>query len=606
MEALRKYLFVSAIFGLSIIPTTLVAEVDTPTVDPRPAKPATEEWWGPAHQAYVQELRAAVENNWQSERVQQDIAKWFRYFLDGARHNFRHSSSNKEPTTTAELYTLFGNACNWLVPELPNARPGFNLDAFGEGTADYLLLMMEDETIASFPSLSAGWSKRAKSRRTSAAAEQERVETIRAAAEAWKEVRVELLSVCPDWYAAMYRPWLEDIEAKQKQREASEAAVLAKAESDRKSKEAAAAQAAAEANAKRQARHALAQQFDAELARATTESAIAAEDQVFWNTRNLSPIVERRLQREGRAVPNSFQSVDSLFNELNLALESALNKINQGSEFVVPERGEFETTNAYNERVASMRSDHRIEIDASREQELTQWSSTRETIFYDFLGDPILEDLKYDADKEQFSLRLKSTTSPYRVHATLDVPLSQAPSVKSDLQTVATGRVNVVFQLTGGVLKPKVLLLRTDRDIWNAQIRSSSEVPIRFGAISAQAWTEAKEKRAADDAQKRHAAAERYAARQREEGKARRERYGHNGPFLQQGAIVCDEAKSIIRAAAISRADNPYVSIPSDCLIAQNEFTPISQVQPMAGGTVRAVLAENGYHIYSLERFVVR
>ena len=37
------------------------------------------------------------------------------------------------------------------------------------------------------------------------------------------------------------------------------------------------------------------------------------------------------------------------------------------------------------------------------------------------------------------------------------------------------------------------------------------------------------------------------------------------GPSLSAGAVVCDQMKSMYKANAIARANNPYVSLPYDC-----------------------------------------
>lgn len=64
------------------------------------------------------------------------------------------------------------------------------------------------------------------------------------------------------------------------------------------------------------------------------------------------------------------------------------------------------------------------------------------------------------------------------------------------------------------------------------------------------------------------------------------------GPTLIEGAVVCDEMKSMYKANAIVRANNPYVSFPYDCTKVANAI-PLRSANSY-GGLVKIEVEANG------------
>ena len=64
------------------------------------------------------------------------------------------------------------------------------------------------------------------------------------------------------------------------------------------------------------------------------------------------------------------------------------------------------------------------------------------------------------------------------------------------------------------------------------------------------------------------------------------------GPTLIEGAVVCDEMKSMYKANAIARANNPYVSLPYDCTKVANAI-PLRSANSY-GGLVKIEVEANG------------
>lgn len=532
-----------------------------------------EMWWGVKHQKFVRVIQAGCRD------MDSPVYANVRHFV----HINLRSSLAGEPTYASLLGTTPSSD-----PPLPSAIDEFVERACGILTRDASFSLTSDYCFVSEQELAAfEW--------TDGTIEEHRKRN----AKLLHSLRPSMLRNCNNWMKDKYlsRHYLASREAHAHQIQIAERAQEEKAKKElaRQREEASNRERAAQ---RAKTRALLEKQFIAEVDRLSANAGVTEKNRVVWQS--------------GRELPEGrFPDIDTQFNTLNVAWEAAKKAESKESQFVPPTKGEFETTPAYTARLNALRVEHQKHSLAQREQQRVDfarnWPATLELIFHEHLGNLSLESLTYNADAETFAFRIKSPRSPFQILATLDAPLATAPALKPEIESAFTvaGRVGLVFSLNQGVMRPEGLLVRTEADVLNPSIVSSTRIPLRFGQDSANTWLAMKQTEAHEAARRRDAEAQRMRERQRNEAEARRAAYQHNGPFLQKGALVCTDARSMIRAAAIQRANNQYVSMPAECIVAQGDFTPVTDLQRMNGGLIKVVIKSNGTPIFSMERYLV-
>jgi len=297
----------------------------------------------------------------------------------------------------------------------------------------------------------------------------------------------------------------------------------------------------------------------------------------------------------GRARFAEWTDSNRVFNEINRAFVEA--EARRIGPFVAPQKGEFETTKAYQSRVQVAKRDYQKNAAGMIKKAKADLVRRRQEILNRHFGNPIVRVVEYDADREVFMLRVGSTTAPYEVAAEYKVSISEAREIKKHLKRATPF---VLFSYEAGVLKAEILVLAIEQridykgnEILTASVISDSGIPIKFGEATLANWKKvvgAEERRRQDAL-----------AKKRED---RIRQYGHAGPFLDKGALLCLDFKSLHKAAAIARANNPYVPIPYDCISATPNVQPITNVSHMPGGMARAVLKATGDVIYTLSQYV--
>jgi hypothetical protein len=263
---------------------------------------------------------------------------------------------------------------------------------------------------------------------------------------------------------------------------------------------------------------------------------------------------------------------------MNVALESSRA---QKSLFTPPAKGEFETTQAYEARVAQARVKFDAATSTAAGDVTRSWPARRETLVGRFLGDPLVESATYNADRGAFTVAIGSASSPYKVTAEIAVPLGEAPAAKA---AILKADSNVLIAVLGGKMTPLAGVLRSSTQLWGGKVVSYTQSPIVLGPDAAASWQEEQKRRV--DA--------RAAERERERANRNRQ-YGHAGPFLEASSIVCADFRSIFRAMALARAGNPYVPIPDDCIESPaDRLTPLTSAQVVDGNVMKIVFKANG------------
>jgi hypothetical protein len=126
---------------------------------------------------------------------------------------------------------------------------------------------------------------------------------------------------------------------------------------------------------------------------------------------------------------------DGTFAAFNARVEQDVDQWVQGKQFVPPEKGEYEKSDAYSKRVADLRAKHDLEAG--------QRKAMRERVAFNTFNDRLSEEhgkpgiakLEYDADKGAFDVVISGTKKALPIVGTIIVPSDRAPSIKKSLQT---------------------------------------------------------------------------------------------------------------------------------------------------------------------------
>ena len=294
-------------------------------------------------------------------------------------------------------------------------------------------------------------------------------------------------------------------------------------------------------------------------------------------------------------------------------------------------KGEYEKTAHFNKRVADdlewarTKYHERIELYkqnvAESNKEYLALVKNKDGIFMGYLIDDLSgyldepqHSLKYDADKEVFLVTINSKAlNGYSATGTFLMPIDQAPAMKIAVQN---GKPHIVYQMINGKLNIQRIVLETDKRSYridNVSDNLGSYVFTEDAANKFRPQYEASLKQAEDNkkqklARKNALIKEREIKRQKEKAKIRKQReekYGHSGPFLEVGATMCTEYKSMYKAMAIVRANNPYVSTPEDCITSTPKMVPITKVKHMTAGISQVILKDAGVSVYVTSNFII-
>lgn len=271
---------------------------------------------------------------------------------------------------------------------------------------------------------------------------------------------------------------------------------------------------------------------------------IAVADQVIW---------ENYSAKEAVAPRGPFGDAEQLFNELNIAIQREAATSQSKQAFAPPAKGEFEKTVDYDARVQQARQAFEADRAKIAQQASAGFINARQQLFREFLGAPEITDLKYDADREQFSLTVSSKIAPFMIAATLPVQASEAPTLKSQ---IATGTVHVLLGLANGKLTVASLVFWPGGDkVYGGTIADFTKSPIAFGDAAAEQWPKTLVARQADRQMNAALRAQQYAEKVRQDAKT--------NPFVAQALHAplrqgqpCDS----LRAQLISFAGQPGIS----------------------------------------------
>lgn len=155
----------------------------------------------------------------------------------------------------------------------------------------------------------------------------------------------------------------------------------------------------------------------------------------------------------------------------------------------------------------------------------------------------------------------------------------------------------MLFAIKDGTITPVLALLQDEKEVIKVDL-TASPLPVAFTKGQVEAYREAQSQ------EKARADAE-YAVRQKQaaEERARERASWPEGAVgkITSGALLCDEFKSAVRASAIRRANNPYASMPDDCITLPRDGF-VNSVQHLNGGV--ALIAASGVQMYTLSEFI--
>ena len=305
--------------------------------------------------------------------------------------------------------------------------------------------------------------------------------------------------------------------------------------------------------------------------------------------------------------------------------------------FIVPvlKKGEFEKTADFNKRKADEIKAAQIKYDEKMEQYKQNIAASnkkyqalvknKDAIFIDYLTDGLSgylvkprHTLKYNADKEWFIVTISSETlKGYKATGTLPISLDQAPKLKSALESA---KPFIVHQVVDGKLVIQRLVLNTYEHTYllgNVSDNLGNYAFTEDAANELRAKNKAALKKAEEE-QKRILAARRKAeaeakalkqVRKQEMEKQRAKKKAlerSNWPAeavarLSANSLLCTSYKSIYKAWAIKRSNNPYVSYPDECLETSQDSYIVS-LNHMQGGMAKVRMygaTMSGYTISS-------
>ena len=148
------------------------------------------------------------------------------------------------------------------------------------------------------------------------------------------------------------------------------------------------------------------------------------------------------------------------------------------NKFSPPSKGEFEKSSDYNSRVDSLRQ----KFTQNAMKKTADLSDDRDRVMSglirDAIGAPVVINLIYDADKEEFSFTIQAARKKFSLKASLPMPLSKAKAFKSDKSRLLP---NVVFSTAGKKVTVEAIFLQRNGETYFANIEGSKIVASKYG-----------------------------------------------------------------------------------------------------------------------------
>lgn len=296
------------------------------------------------------------------------------------------------------------------------------------------------------------------------------------------------------------------------------------------------------------------------------------------------------------------------------------------------EKGEFEKTSEFNARKAKeiemAKGEHANKLAIAEEYNsealvALKAANNNKQQYYVRLLQPWLKVLlgentrtvAYDADNERFDLTIHSEgLKEYIIDAKLGVPVEEAKLIKPEIEN---GKLHVLYLLKGSKLEIQRIVLRTENKAYLIADVSDNFGNFSFTIEAANAYRpiysaalklkeETKEQAKAEEERKRKELEKAQLAKAKKAREERVKKYGHPGPFLKASSTFCTDLKSMFKAAAIERANNPYISTPDDCAFSSVKLVPLTKVDYMAGGIARILVKNSGYaYLYTTDTSIL-
>lgn len=231
------------------------------------------------------------------------------------------------------------------------------------------------------------------------------------------------------------------------------------------------------------------------------------------------------------------------FNETNKKFLTSTSVPTDLSTFQPPTKSEFEKSEDYENRVASLREEHQQKVASTAADLANRRSSLFADAWNSLVGVPGLDQLQYDADREVFTAIIGSK-SGYSIPISIAVPIGEAEARKAELSAM---RPWVLFSLEGKTLTPRKALLQNGNNVVAVSMQNSGSVPFAFGQAQLTAY---------DDQLRQQQIAKDERKRQAEAAKARRY------PYI--ASIECTVNGSSIALSACLRTDGQIRVVTSE------------------------------------------
>lgn len=301
------------------------------------------------------------------------------------------------------------------------------------------------------------------------------------------------------------------------------------------------------------------------------------------------------------------------------------------------QKGEFEKSKAYEIRKAK-------EIEIAK-KEYNQWTTnfekymSKRRIAYEkavqnkekimtkvaikalskLFGNPVYE-VKYDADKESFIISIHSSNlGKYSAVGMLRSPINNASTLKPVLQNATPYvvykmiRGNIIIQRIVLGSEDKAYLITDASDNIGEYVFSEDAANTyrpKYKIALKQSEEEKKHKKAEEDKlNKERLAEEEELSKKRlieyQKARVKQRASWPNGAVakVSSGAFLCSSFKTAYKAMAIRRANNPYVSMPDDCMTLPRTGYAVS-VQHSSGGITKIRLVGSTRGGYTGSNFV--
>ncbi|MBU1691597.1 MAG: hypothetical protein KKD65_12800 [Gammaproteobacteria bacterium] len=214
---------------------------------------------------------------------------------------------------------------------------------------------------------------------------------------------------------------------------------------------------------------------------AIQKSGVPPDNVVIWETSN-----------NGASTPGTSQARIH-FNQVNFSTVQDLAEYMGSSAPQIDPKGEFEKTDDYEKRLAQAK----VESSKDQLQKLCGKDAKRNEIMAPYLnggglGNPVVTNVTYNADKGQFLLQIASTTTDYRLPMAINVDPIKAPTMKDDIVGM---KPTVVYELKGEMLTARAIQLIDPKTGNTYHVNFNSPVNLKFNEASAKEWAAENDKK---------------------------------------------------------------------------------------------------------------